>query len=65
MCPERRSIISGASAYGTTIATGFETQIKALGWTGPLEFDVLASVTGFSQQVEAIRELFLPDRGRP
>jgi branched-chain amino acid transport system substrate-binding protein len=27
------SIISGASAYGTTIATGFETQIKALGWT--------------------------------
>jgi branched-chain amino acid transport system substrate-binding protein len=27
------SIISGASAYGSTIATGFETQIKALGWT--------------------------------
>jgi branched-chain amino acid transport system substrate-binding protein len=27
------SIISGASAYGTTIATGFETQITALGWT--------------------------------
>ena len=27
------SIISGKSAYGTVIATGFETQIKALGWT--------------------------------
>jgi branched-chain amino acid transport system substrate-binding protein len=27
------SIISGASAYGSTIANGFETQIKALGWT--------------------------------
>ena len=28
------SIISGKSAYGTVIATGFETQIKQLGWTG-------------------------------
>ena len=27
------SIISGKSAYGTVIATGFETQIKQLGWT--------------------------------
>ena len=27
------SIISGKSAYGTVIATGFETQIKSLGWT--------------------------------
>jgi branched-chain amino acid transport system substrate-binding protein len=26
------SIISGKSAYGTVIATGFETQIKQLGW---------------------------------
>ena len=27
------SIISGKSAYGTVIATGFQTQIKQLGWT--------------------------------
>jgi branched-chain amino acid transport system substrate-binding protein len=27
------SIISGQSAYGTVIASGFETQIKQLGWT--------------------------------
>jgi branched-chain amino acid transport system substrate-binding protein len=27
------SIISGQSAYGTVIGTGFETQIKQLGWT--------------------------------
>ena len=27
------SIISGKSAYGTVIATGFETQIKQLGWS--------------------------------
>ena len=27
------SIISGKSAYGTVIATGFEDQIKKLGWT--------------------------------
>ncbi|MDQ6721940.1 MAG: ABC transporter substrate-binding protein [Candidatus Dormibacteraeota bacterium] len=27
------SIISGKSAYGTVIATGFETEIKARGWT--------------------------------
>jgi branched-chain amino acid transport system substrate-binding protein len=27
------SIISGKSAYGTVIASGFETQIKQLGWT--------------------------------